>query len=413
MSYNPGLLFYKHYYEGIQFGNKDTLVEKKNERKFKTRNDLLLATRFLPNTLPAIGKVPELLAFPLTTTYPGLILGTGYAHGSGLQGEFKTGFYFDHTTGMPRIPGSSVKGLLRSTFPGLFYEKAKNKDVETEQFWKKLGDNRAKFIASIIQALGYDLGKDPDPILRLEREIFEGMHGDNREKHDHHFAMRDRDVFFDALITASADGQIFSDEYITPHKKPLKNPIPIQILKVRPGVTFTFSFKLKPDYQIERDGNTETQPRMLTPAQRLELFRQILMFLGAGAKTNSGFGHFEADKQVDLSGRNPTPPSAGAGEKPVQPGQPAATSPAQKKYPSLLYDRKLSGNKELVGELLRREGENGWFRLLNVANFDKEVKVSHALMPDLAIGAHYLLSAGRVVPADNVLEVKIINFKPQ
>ncbi len=139
-------------------------------------------------------------------------------------------------------------------------------------------------------------------MLRLEREIFEGLHTD-REKHEAHFSMRDRDIFFDAIITGSVDGQIFSDEYITPHKKPLKNPIPIQILKVRPGVTFQFQFNLKPSYLLPR--SSSAIPRLLTPEQRLELFRQILMFMGAGAKTNTGFGHFKADRQVDLNGGAP------------------------------------------------------------------------------------------------------------
>ena len=48
-------------------------------------------------------------SFQLLTTYPGLLFGTGYTHGVGEVGEFKLGFYFDYTTGMPLIPGHAVK----------------------------------------------------------------------------------------------------------------------------------------------------------------------------------------------------------------------------------------------------------------------------------------------------------------
>lgn len=417
MSYNPGLLFYRHYYEGIQFGDKDS-AEKSNERKFLARNKQLLDTNFQPKNIPDTGSLPGIQAFRLTTAYPGLVLGTGYAHGSGLLGEFKTGFYFDHTTGMPIIPGSSVKGLLRSAFPTLYYEKAqkareskKQEDVEAAPFWEKLGDNRTKFIAALLRGLGYETNAEREYVQRLEREIFEGMHGTDREKHGDHFAMSERDIFFDAPIVASADGKVFLDEYITPHKKPLKNPVPIQLLKVRPGVTFSFQFKLLRDYHLGRAEESETLPRLLTPDQRMELFRQILMFLGAGAKTNSGFGHFLPERQLDL-GAGGTAQQHTAGDTP-QPGAQMPPNPASsRRYVSLKYDRNLSGSKELVGELLRKDGDNGWFRLLNVSGFEKELKISHALMSTLEVGAHYPLAAGRVAPAENILEAKIFGFKP-
>jgi len=64
-----------------------------------------------PLVNPACNKTLELV-----TTYPGLLIGSGYDHEAGLFGVLKLGFFFDHATGLPIIPGSSVKGVLRSVF---------------------------------------------------------------------------------------------------------------------------------------------------------------------------------------------------------------------------------------------------------------------------------------------------------
>lgn len=64
--------------------------------------------------------------FSLKTCYPGLVTGVGVNHQTTIErktksersfSEFKLGFHFDHTTGIPTIPGASVKGVLRDAFP--------------------------------------------------------------------------------------------------------------------------------------------------------------------------------------------------------------------------------------------------------------------------------------------------------
>jgi CRISPR type III-B/RAMP module RAMP protein Cmr6 len=250
----------------------------------------------------------------------------------------------------------------------MYYEKADKaqNDAETAHFWRRLGDNRMLFVASIIQALGYELDGQPNAVLRLEREIFEGLHGTNREKPDDYFGMRDRDIFFDAVITGSSDSMIFSDEYITPHRNPLKNPVPIQILKVQPGVTFTFQFNLKDAYHTARI--IGDAPRLLTSAQRLELFRQILMFFGAGAKTNSGFGHFESDGQVDLSGKSRLPKDEDSiVVAPILIGQ-----KKEDRMQEIPLERVKKGNP-VYAEVIKRNGNILYFRLF-VSGYSKEAQ---------------------------------------
>ena len=56
-------------------------------------------------------------SFVLYTTYPGLLMGSGNLHDISCKGAYKLGFSFDYVNGLPYLPGSSLKGILRSAFP--------------------------------------------------------------------------------------------------------------------------------------------------------------------------------------------------------------------------------------------------------------------------------------------------------
>ena len=72
--------------------------------------------------------------FELKTTYPGALIGSGLVHGVGDDHEIKIGFQFDYVSGLPYIPGSSVKGILRSMFGKADYIKEKlNLDNITDE----------------------------------------------------------------------------------------------------------------------------------------------------------------------------------------------------------------------------------------------------------------------------------------
>lgn len=261
---NAGWLFYKNYYMDIpleyyqkkaeyiskkkeESASKKVLENIKNEasslvkKMYETKNKKLLKSTFT-SMLDKKGDLPTIPynhSFELTTTYPGLLLGSGYTHETGEEGEFKLGFFFDYTTGEPVIPGSSVKGILRSAF------------------------KHPEYIRELIA----DGKKD---IFTLEKEIFCGI------RNETNVSVYDRDIFYDAVITSRAE--IFAEDYITPHKDALKNPIPLKFLKIKPGVIFKFAFSL-------------TDKGLLADKKK-ELFKRILLDLGAGAKTNVGYGQF-------------------------------------------------------------------------------------------------------------------------
>ena len=172
-------------------------------------------------------------SFELQTTYPGLLLGSGNTHElPSIEGQAILGFHFDYTSGLPEIAGSSIKGVLRSAF------------------------TYKEYIQEIVNDKTLD-------IEVLKKEIFEN-----------------NDVFFDAFIVKSGkENKILGDDYITPHKEPTKDPKPLRFIKVLPDVTFRFGFNLS-------DG-------LLSKEKKLELFKQIILDFGLGAKTNVGYGKFQ------------------------------------------------------------------------------------------------------------------------
>ena len=177
--------------------------------------------------------------FKLVTTYPGLLVGAGYAHPKlkESQEDFQIGFFFDHTTGLPVIPGSSVKGLLRSVAP------IKKDDP--------LKEAKKAYMQTVYEC---------DETLI---EKFCNCFDDQTTR------------FYDAYPVATEDekGRLFADDYITPHGDNLtQEPNPIRFLKIRPGVTFHFQFE--------------------ADRKLIDLFKEILLDRGIGAKTNVGYGQW-------------------------------------------------------------------------------------------------------------------------
>lgn len=183
----------------------------------------------LQNNYETLFSIDNAQTFELTTTYPGLLVGSGYNHPKLKENndDFQLGFFFDHTTGLPIISGSSIKGVLRSVF--------KHKEFMKDIYSKE-----------------------------LDESIFE----DNKT------------IFYDAFIvrTEHQDKKIFGSDYITAHFSDevdgaFKSPNPIKFLKVLPEVTFRFQFSCDDEYR--------------------ELFKSILLDFGVGAKSNVGYGKFE------------------------------------------------------------------------------------------------------------------------
>lgn len=282
---NAGLLFYKEYFKDYEVKN--------NEIKFGLNPKNLFALK-----LDAHNKLYESEDnFELTTIYPGLLIGSGYNHEIGDQeNELKLGFFFDHTTGLPCVPGSSVKGVLRNAceknggeyVKSIIEELAKGERKPNEQI---VEEETAKLTSDQIDGY-FDKVKNTnsDKYSVFVMKVFVG-----KKDKENYFAQKERDIFFDAFPVNSfnEEEKFLANDFITPHKHPTNhkldpftNPNPIQFLKVLPRVTFKFNFRLT-DTCIKKE-------------VKLELFRQILLDLGIGAKTNVGYGQFiEKDRTAD------------------------------------------------------------------------------------------------------------------
>ena len=237
---NLGWLFYKDYYTAVE----DWTDPKASEKAISKKVDDLISIEISKQDPIILGNTH----FKATTTYPGLLLGSGNAHElPSVEGQAILGFHFDYTSGLPVVQGSSIKGVLRSAF------------------------RHPEYIEELI---GSDALASPEHIKALEAEIFENG-----------------DVFFDAQIISS--GKILGDDYITPHKNTKKkkfengelvpdelcDPNPLRFIKVLPNVTFVFDFELNDE--------------VLNREQKSKLFQDILRDLGLGAKTNVGYGKFK------------------------------------------------------------------------------------------------------------------------
>jgi CRISPR-associated protein Cmr6 len=267
---NASFIYYRHGDFGKYLNDKDI-------KEILGLTDNSLDTAKICGTLYLnYFSVPNAVSFSLKTTYPGLIIGSGYNHPAveDIKGkkdeenpDFQLGFYFDHTTGMPVIPGSTVKGILKAVFP-------KPKEDEDKAKDEAIKKEKINYLNGLFE-------KEIKTDVRINHKNWE-------------LIFEKGNFFYDAYISGiPSDGKIFAEDYITPHhpedKKMgiFKNPIPLRFLKIAPGVSFTFQFRLK-DTVFK---NTDSGEQTLTAEQKEKLFKKIILDFGIGAKRNVGYGN--------------------------------------------------------------------------------------------------------------------------
>jgi len=302
---NLSWLFYKGYYNNFRFWDNDTKdekIKKEIESFFRKKNEAFTGFKLGLNKTISYSESPSI---KLVTTYPGLLIGSGYTHEIGAIGEFKLGFQLDYTTGLPVIPGSSLKGVIRSVFPDIEAIKSNENIIYKLKTDNEIDIVKAKWIIALINNIEEDNdifhSTDYQPqanisdeeslkILKFLLAIFEGIKDHTKAESDEkYFSIFERDIFKDSFpITGNVNQNIFGTDSITPHgENPLQNPIPLLFLKILPEVTFQFNFDLK-------DG-------ILSRENKLKLFKKILTVKGIGAKTNVGYGQFKTQGKTQAT----------------------------------------------------------------------------------------------------------------
>lgn len=171
------------------------------------------------------------------TTQGRLVAGTGRSH------PIEVGFAWHHTLGVPYIPGSGLKGIVKS-----WAEEWEN---------RKLDD-----LLGVMERVGQVVFLDALPIgaVKLQADVMTPHYGEYYRRE-------------------SPPG-----DWLSP------NPIPF--LTVADGQEFLFAV-------VPADPKHATccTPAIELLEQALELLQQALAELGAGAKTAAGYGRFGAFKQ--------------------------------------------------------------------------------------------------------------------
>lgn len=295
---NLGWLFYKHYYESLVAMDLKHDENNRGKDTLANRNETILKRTFAPCTDIFSLKTQD--GFPLKINYPGLLMGSGYTHEAAFVNKddkneaFKIGFFFDHVTGMPCIPGHSVKGALRAAFPNHKDEKYKKEksSMIVDMLKKSKVDPEARFELYLekrkISGASYS-----DLLFSelLGEIIFEGQEPyqfKNGAFLYEQISLYRKDIFYDAYISKGGKSLYYlAIDYITPHSDPLKDPNPVKFLKILPEVEIHFQFDLK--------------DTLINEKEKEMLFKKILLDFGIGAKTNVGYGQFEEGFRQDSS----------------------------------------------------------------------------------------------------------------
>lgn len=227
---------------------------KKNEKKKPTQQPAQQQADPDKEAMQAAGIV----SFDLKVLYPGVYAGLGYEHGlPNKEDDIKTGFSFDYTTGLPYIPGSSLKGMLRSHFIDHAQDVAKALDVTLEA-------------------------------LRAIEELIFGnrppKEGGTEEAPD---ALAGSCTFFDVFpVLQDTAAPLMAEDNLAPHEKALAEPKLIKTIRLAPGCLLRFYFQL-PDVEYGRNNSG----KKIAAKDIQKLFQSLLVDWGIGAKTHVGYGN--------------------------------------------------------------------------------------------------------------------------
>ena len=281
---NPGLLFYAYYKEGSGESKHDEHLGRMTglgcglsaQELIKRRQDEITALRKMGY---------EVRAWQQT-------LITRLAAGLGIESPTENGFTFDHTHGLPILPGSVLKGISQDQMLEV------NLAVDMQDAavrWK--AKNTPEFIA----------------LFGLQTPLPDERHEPLVWAKDS--AVRGHVILLDALPVPESNGVLkpFDMDIMNPHYQPYYSskgstppadyhkPNPIKFLTVKEKITYIFTvaalpaaFRLKKDTVSgeEADEVTVSSSATMLADEAAKLLTMALQERGVGGKTLVGYGYF-------------------------------------------------------------------------------------------------------------------------
>ncbi len=259
-----------------------------------------------------------------------------FVTGLGLEHPIENGFAWHHTLGVPYLPGSSVKGMVRAfaTHWGENAESEVSKKEVIRIFGPKTSDldTKQEIKQEISSHIGSVIFFDALPVepIRLKADIM-------TPHYQEYYASQGNN------ITPPAD-------YLSP------NPIPF--LAVAQGATFQFGV-------LPRSTKNEADCQKV-----IKWLEEALTWIGAGAKTAVGYGRFEKDEETLIEYNNKC-------DRKLQ----SFLEAERRREEQAEWDQKMAGHSEVYKQLSNAEllaNQNLFARNINSylealeANFDPE-----------------------------------------
>lgn len=197
------------------------------------------------------------------TTTSRLLSGLGNGH------PFETGFIWHRSLGVPFLPGSSVKGLLRAWL----------------QYWS--GAEGAELKKQIDELFGPDSENDSPSAAAGSLIVFDAL----------------------PLTPPKLQADILTPHYGPYYDDPVKNPpadwyspVPVHFLTVAEGTKFLFGLAPRPGAWRKASREEQKEKKAAAMRQGVDLLLEALEYLGAGGKTAVGYGTMtEQDMEKRLS----------------------------------------------------------------------------------------------------------------
>ena len=207
-----------------------------------------------------------------------------FMSGTGAHHPLESGFVWHHTLGVPYLPASGVKGVIRASITPL----RPGEDASPEEI-------RSYFekVMKVEELFGYES-------IEKEDDLLNKLSDDERQRYNR--SPREGSlIVFDAIPTALPRLEldilnVHYPDYYGQHEPPAdwQSPNPVYFLTVGPDCEFEFA--LAP---IARNGDGRTDKekgkRLLEEGEKILM--EALNSLGAGAKTSIGYGRFRRSTQ--------------------------------------------------------------------------------------------------------------------